>query len=68
MKPGAPAAFSQSRDAPAVKRGLWEGFTRFLGRREVLPILLLLPVLIFFIVWNLIRRYGCWAWVSIVSP
>jgi multiple sugar transport system permease protein len=54
MKPGAPVALSQSRDAPAVEQGVWEGFTRFLGRREVLPILLLLPVLIFFIVWNLI--------------
>lgn len=44
----------QSHDAPAVKQGAWEDFTRFLGRRDVLPLLLLLPVLIFFIVWNLI--------------
>src|SRR5579875_2360951 len=29
-------------------------FVRFLGRREVLPALLLVPVLIFFIVWNII--------------
>ncbi len=30
------------------------GFTRFLGRRTVLPGLLLIPVLVFFIVWNTI--------------
>jgi multiple sugar transport system permease protein len=54
MEVGAPVALTQSRDAPAAQSGLWEGFTRFLGRREVLPLLLLLPVLIFFIVWNLI--------------
>jgi len=43
------------------------GFTRFLGRREVLPILLLLPVLIFFIVWNLIPTLGCSDSVSTAS-
>jgi multiple sugar transport system permease protein len=40
-----------SRLGPGHRSG---GFVRFLGRREVLPILLLAPVLIFFIVWNLI--------------
>lgn len=54
METGAPAALTPPRDAPAVRQGIWQSFTRFLGRREVLPILLLLPVLIFFIVWNLI--------------
>jgi multiple sugar transport system permease protein len=54
MESGAPAALSESRDPPAARQGIWEGFTRFLSRREVLPLLLLLPVLIFFIVWNLI--------------
>jgi multiple sugar transport system permease protein len=54
MKPGAPATLSPSRDAPAARFAFWECFTRFLGRREVLPLLLLLPVLIFFIVWNVI--------------
>jgi multiple sugar transport system permease protein len=54
VEAGLSSASSQSRDAPAIKQGSWEGFTRFLGRREVLPLLLLLPVLIFFIVWNLI--------------
>jgi multiple sugar transport system permease protein len=54
METGAPAAFTPTRDAPAAKKGFWEDFARFLGRREILPLLLLLPVLIFFIVWNLI--------------
>jgi multiple sugar transport system permease protein len=54
MEPGAPATINQSRDAPVASTGPWEGFTRFLGRRDVLPFLLLAPVLIFFIVWNLI--------------
>jgi len=54
METGAPVALSEQRDAPAARLGLWEGFTRFLGRREVLPLLLLIPVLVFFIVWNLI--------------
>lgn len=54
MAAGLPSASRELRDAPAVKQGSWEDFTRFLGRREVLPLLLLLPVLIFFIVWNLI--------------
>ncbi len=54
METGAPAALTPTRDAPAARHGLWDGFTRFLGRREVLPLLLLIPVLIFFIVWNLI--------------
>jgi multiple sugar transport system permease protein len=54
MERGAPAAVSDARAPQTAKPGLWEGFTRFLGRRDVLPILLLLPVLIFFIVWNLI--------------
>jgi multiple sugar transport system permease protein len=35
----------------ALRQG---GFAAFLGRREVLPLLLLAPVLIFFIVWNVI--------------
>jgi multiple sugar transport system permease protein len=30
------------------------GFVQFVGRREVLPLLLLAPVLIFFIIWNTI--------------
>ena len=30
------------------------GFTSFLGRRTVMPVLLLIPVLLFFIVWNTI--------------
>ena len=34
--------------------GRRKGFVEFLGRREILPTLLLLPVLIFFIVWNTI--------------
>ncbi len=42
------------RGAPTIRSGGWDAVTRFLGRREILPILLLLPVLIFFIVWNLI--------------
>lgn len=46
-------------DATAARRGgggagHWAGFAAFLGRREILPTLLLLPVLIFFIVWNTI--------------
>lgn len=35
-------------------RGALSGFVQFLGRREVLPLLLLLPVLVFFIIWNTI--------------
>ncbi|MCB8874362.1 carbohydrate ABC transporter permease [Acidisoma silvae] len=31
-----------------------QSFTEFLGRREVMPFLLLVPVLIFFIIWNTI--------------
>ena len=40
------------RAAPTAVRG--GGFTRFLGRRTVMPGLLLIPVLLFFIVWNTI--------------
>ncbi len=54
MEAGAPAASSKAHDAPAIRPGFWEDFTRFLGRREVLPLLLVTPVLVFFIVWNLI--------------
>jgi multiple sugar transport system permease protein len=54
VETGVSSVSDQSHDAPAVKQGAWEDFTRFLGRRDVLPLLLLLPVLIFFIVWNLI--------------
>ena len=49
-----PAAASEARPSPAARQGIWDGFTRFLGRRDVLPLILLLPVLVFFIVWNLI--------------
>ena len=35
-------------------RGRLTGFAAFLGRREVLPLVLLMPVLVFFIVWNVI--------------
>ena len=39
---------------PPVERPLLSGFVQFMGRREVLPLLLLAPVLIFFIIWNTI--------------
>lgn len=39
---------------PVTVSGRGGGFTRFLGRRTVLPGLLLIPVLTFFIVWNTI--------------
>ncbi len=54
METGAPAALTPRRDTPAGRQGIWQSFTGFISRREVLPILLLLPVLTFFIVWNLI--------------
>lgn len=38
--------------APA--RARQGGLARFLGRREVLPFLLLVPVLVFFVIWNTI--------------
>ena len=38
--------------APATRRA--DRLVHFLGRREVLPSLLLVPVLVFFIVWNVI--------------
>jgi multiple sugar transport system permease protein len=41
-----------SRRIPAA--GLWGRVSGFLGRREVLPTLLICPVLLFFIVWNTI--------------
>lgn len=54
MIPGAPAATTQPRGTPVAGTKPWDAFTRFLGRRDVLPLLLLLPVLTFFVVWNLI--------------
>ncbi len=41
-------------DGGEVSRRRLGGFADFLGRREMLPLLLLTPVLIFFIVWNVI--------------
>jgi multiple sugar transport system permease protein len=54
MRADTPVPLTDSRDVSASRPGFWEDFTQFLGRREVLPLLLILPVLIFFIVWNLI--------------
>ena len=54
MADGLPAAAIMAgspRSAPIPGQG---GLLRFLGRRSVLPLLLLLPVLVFFIVWNVI--------------
>ncbi len=54
MADGLPAAATVAGSpdsAPTLRQG---GFLRFLGQRRVLPLLLLLPVLVFFVVWNLI--------------
>ena len=49
--PSAPS-FAGGRPAPRFRRP--GGVLEFLGRRSVLPLLLLMPVLVFFIVWNVI--------------
>jgi len=52
MASGVRASGLASDAAPATRRA--DRLVHFLGRREVLPTLLLVPVLVFFIVWNVI--------------
>ena len=54
MASDAQAVAPVSRGARAAGRPRGAGFAEFLGQRRVLPLLLLLPVLVFFIVWNVI--------------
>lgn len=49
--PAAAVAIGAGPGAPVRRSG---GFLAFLGRRSVLPLLLLMPVLLFFIIWNVI--------------
>ena len=48
----ADASLTGARTASPIRRS--GGLLHFLGRRSVLPLLLLMPVLVFFIVWNVI--------------
>ncbi|MGH7211472.1 MAG: hypothetical protein ACREF1_08435, partial [Acetobacteraceae bacterium] len=48
---GASVAVSSGRASPAGRYG---GLRAFFGRREILPTLLIAPVLLFFIIWNTI--------------
>lgn len=54
MADGLPAPVSLTGGSSALPARRAGGLLRFLGRRGVLPLLLLAPVLIFFIVWNVI--------------
>ena len=54
MASGVPSAASFAGGLPAPPLRRPGGLLAFLGRRSVLPLVLLMPVLVFFIVWNVI--------------